>query len=658
MTQAIFLSYASQDAEAARRICDALRAAGLEVWFDQNELTGGDAWDQKIRRQIKECSLFVPIISANTNAREEGYFRREWNIAVDRMMDMADHKAFLFPVILADLAEASAVVPEKFRERQWTRLATLTSDDAALKSFVERIAKVASGRASPAKSSSNSPSNGEFVGSSDTVKPVAPLQNGPQVSSSSREQPNLDPDLRRGDSFKNGAIADQAQHNRRRLLTYISAGVAAAGGVAAYVLLQPGKQSSTTSKAAPPSDPSLARAVGIIESTETTKSDVALAEDLVKGVLDQRPTDVDATITMARIHAYLLLRGWDRSEERFASTKRLADRALSLAPNNADAVLSLVTYMYMRRVELPRGAKLAREAIALAPDNPYAYRMFANVLSVTPGVTDDEVIAAAKLAADRFPKDALAQYEVGRLTRDIGRIEEAEKYFDLAIKLGPVANAIIAKARFKLWLYNDVPGMKALLDTLPERMRATDRAVLSQVLYGMAARDYRHASEALAAFPEPWMSDFDFTGPTVLVVGEILLLEGKADLAKMRFAEAQAELSRRKPVLTRFFNTVWLDSWVLMRLGKMQEARARNAIVHAEIIRPFRFIPAGPWIFSMIPRNLLLGERNKALELMREAGEAPLVRTFFRNAMEIDPRMEPFKKDKEIAALLTEPAKK
>ena len=47
--KAVFLSYASQDAEAAKRICYALRAAGVEVWFDQNELTGGDAWDQKIR---------------------------------------------------------------------------------------------------------------------------------------------------------------------------------------------------------------------------------------------------------------------------------------------------------------------------------------------------------------------------------------------------------------------------------------------------------------------------------------------------------------------------------------------------------------------------------------------------------------------------------
>ena len=46
----VFLSYASDDAPAAARICAALRAAGIEVWFDQSELRGGDAWDAAIRR--------------------------------------------------------------------------------------------------------------------------------------------------------------------------------------------------------------------------------------------------------------------------------------------------------------------------------------------------------------------------------------------------------------------------------------------------------------------------------------------------------------------------------------------------------------------------------------------------------------------------------
>jgi len=40
---AVFLSYASQDADAAQRICAALQAAGIEVWFDQSELRGGDS---------------------------------------------------------------------------------------------------------------------------------------------------------------------------------------------------------------------------------------------------------------------------------------------------------------------------------------------------------------------------------------------------------------------------------------------------------------------------------------------------------------------------------------------------------------------------------------------------------------------------------------
>jgi TIR domain len=70
----VFLSCASQDAEAAQRICDALRAAGIEVWFDRSELRGGDAWDQSIRKQIKACSLFIPVISRHTHERREGYF--------------------------------------------------------------------------------------------------------------------------------------------------------------------------------------------------------------------------------------------------------------------------------------------------------------------------------------------------------------------------------------------------------------------------------------------------------------------------------------------------------------------------------------------------------------------------------------------------------
>ena len=120
--RAVFLSYASEDAEAAARVCSSLRNAGIEVWFDQNELRGGAAWDAAIRRQIKTCALFVPIISTNSRARVEGYFRLEWKLAVDRSHLMAAEQPFLLPVVIDDTGDSDARVPDKFLEVQWTWL--------------------------------------------------------------------------------------------------------------------------------------------------------------------------------------------------------------------------------------------------------------------------------------------------------------------------------------------------------------------------------------------------------------------------------------------------------------------------------------------------------------------------------------------------------
>ncbi len=143
--KAVFLSYASQDAETAQRLCNALRAVGIEVWFDQNELRGGDAWDASIRRQIKSCALFIPVISRNTHARDEGYFRLEWKLAVDRSHLIAADRPFLVPVVVDDTPEQDERVPDRFREVQWTRLPAGANTDA----FVEHVHRLLSPDAAP-----------------------------------------------------------------------------------------------------------------------------------------------------------------------------------------------------------------------------------------------------------------------------------------------------------------------------------------------------------------------------------------------------------------------------------------------------------------------------------------------------------------------------
>src|SRR5579862_2512262 len=140
----VFLSYASEDRAAAQLIRDALPDFGMEVWYDESELIGGDAWDQKIRRQIRECDYFMPVISAHTEARHEGYFRREWRLAVERTLDMADDHVFLLPVVIDATAEAGARVPERFRSVQWLRLPD-GQPTAALEALCRRLVSGESG---------------------------------------------------------------------------------------------------------------------------------------------------------------------------------------------------------------------------------------------------------------------------------------------------------------------------------------------------------------------------------------------------------------------------------------------------------------------------------------------------------------------------------
>jgi TolB-like protein/tetratricopeptide (TPR) repeat protein len=137
-SRAVFLSYASQDAQAARRIADTLRSARVEVWFDESELLGGDAWDAKIRGQIGACALFVPVISANTQTRREGYFRLEWKLADERTHLMAEDTPFIVPVVIDDTKESTALVPKSFRAVQWTK----SPAGETSPSFVNRVRKL------------------------------------------------------------------------------------------------------------------------------------------------------------------------------------------------------------------------------------------------------------------------------------------------------------------------------------------------------------------------------------------------------------------------------------------------------------------------------------------------------------------------------------
>ena len=134
---AVFLSYSSQDAAVVERVAKALDDAGIDVWFDRDQLGAGAEWDRLIRRGVDASSLFIPVISRATQEieRRRDYFWREWNAADERARGMAPGEPFLVPIVIDDTAPYDCVVPDRFRTAQWT---TLPSGEVT-PVFVDRV---------------------------------------------------------------------------------------------------------------------------------------------------------------------------------------------------------------------------------------------------------------------------------------------------------------------------------------------------------------------------------------------------------------------------------------------------------------------------------------------------------------------------------------
>lgn len=122
----IFISYAREDYSAANRLYENLKeiAGGDDIaWLDkQGGLNWGDDWEISIKRGINSSMLFIPLISSNTEQRDEGVFRKEWGWACDRDQGIQGRR-YILPLIIDETTANSSVddllVHECIRAKQF-----------------------------------------------------------------------------------------------------------------------------------------------------------------------------------------------------------------------------------------------------------------------------------------------------------------------------------------------------------------------------------------------------------------------------------------------------------------------------------------------------------------------------------------------------------
>jgi len=96
---AVFVAYASEDLDAARRLAEALRGAGCSIWFDKDRLMPGQNWTRSIERGIADADAFVACFSQRSISKR-GQFQSELRHALECARKRPLDEVFFLPVRL------------------------------------------------------------------------------------------------------------------------------------------------------------------------------------------------------------------------------------------------------------------------------------------------------------------------------------------------------------------------------------------------------------------------------------------------------------------------------------------------------------------------------------------------------------------------------
>lgn len=115
--QQVFISYAKEDSETAKKLYKYLDNNKIDAWIDMIKLKPGQNWKREIRKSIRESAFFLALLSSNSLTKK-GYVQKELKIAYEVLDELPDNDIFLIPLRL-DKKEPK---DEKLHQLHWVDL--------------------------------------------------------------------------------------------------------------------------------------------------------------------------------------------------------------------------------------------------------------------------------------------------------------------------------------------------------------------------------------------------------------------------------------------------------------------------------------------------------------------------------------------------------
>jgi hypothetical protein len=109
----VFISHASEDEAAARRLTKRLREDGFNPWLDLERLLPGQDWSFEIEQALRTSGAILLCFS-DVAVKKEGYIQREYKRAMKYREEKPEGTIFVIPVRLDECE-----MPHFIRELQW-----------------------------------------------------------------------------------------------------------------------------------------------------------------------------------------------------------------------------------------------------------------------------------------------------------------------------------------------------------------------------------------------------------------------------------------------------------------------------------------------------------------------------------------------------------